>query len=360
MPSSGSRAVLAVAGAGKTTRLVKEVLAHPDRRYLIVTYTSKNLEEIRQRFLMLNSGVPKNASLMSWYRFLLHECARPYQRASYQSGLIRGIFFSNTGSAQGVRETRTAHYLTREGDLFSDKVSKFVVKCDGLTGGAVGRRLSEIYTDILIDEFQDLVGYDLEVVRMLMDAGVRVVLAGDPRQHTYATNPSSKHSRYAGAGVKKLFEEWEAEGICRIDRMNESWRCAEEICNLASAVWPELSPLVSRAPSRDSHSGVFAVASSDVPAYLNRYRPQVLRYDVRAEVFGEPALNFGASKGQEFPRVLIVPTGPIRTFLPNLDPSSLQPKSRSGLYVAVTRAKHSVGVVWDREVPRSLTKWVGP
>lgn len=360
MPSGGSRAVLAVAGAGKTTRLVREVLAHPDRQYLILTYTSKNLEEIRQRFLRLNSGVPKNVDLMSWYRFLLHECARPYQRVAYRSRLIRGIYFSNTRSARGLPETRTAHYLTREGNLYSDKVSKFVVKCDDLTRGAVGRRLSEIYTDILIDEFQDLVGWDLEVVLMLMSADIRVVLAGDPRQHTYPTNPSNKHSNYVGAGVKKLFEEWEAEGICSIETMNESWRCAEEICNLASAVWPDLSPLVSRAPASDPHSGVFAVASSDVPAYLNRYRPQVLRYDIRAEVFGESALNFGAAKGQEFPHVMIVPTGPIKTFLLNLDPSPLQPKSRSGLYVAVTRAMHSVAVVWDHEVPPSLTRWVGP
>ncbi|MNE65435.1 hypothetical protein D3C80_1609140 [compost metagenome] len=55
-------------------------------------------------------------------------------------------------------------------------------------------------------------------------------------------------------------------------------------------------------------------------------------------------MNFGEAKGLSFDRVLIYPTKPFTDWL--LDNNfDLPPTSRSKLYVALTRAKYSVGIV---------------
>ena len=53
-------------------------------------------------------------------------------------------------------------------------------------------------------------------------------------------------------------------------------------------------------------------------------------------------MNIGVAKGSTFDRVLIFPTNPMRQFLDE-DPSKLKAPER--LYVAVTRARHSVAFV---------------
>ena len=75
MPLSENRVVIACAGSGKTTRLVNESLASRDRRIAIVTYTNNNIREIVKRFGELNSGVPGHVDVMTWFGFLLRECA---------------------------------------------------------------------------------------------------------------------------------------------------------------------------------------------------------------------------------------------------------------------------------------------
>jgi len=93
------------------------------------------------------------------------------------------------------------------------------------------------------------------------------------------------------------------------------------------------------------HDGVFLVAENRVNEYMRRFNPQVLRYDKRAKSVGNEGLNFGTAKGLQFNRVLIVPTGPIKKYLETGDAATLTSKEK--LYVAVTRARHSVAFVFD-------------
>ena len=66
-------------------------------------------------------------------------------------------------------------------------------------------------------------------------------------------------------------------------------------------------------------------------------------------------MNFGASKGTGYERVLIVPTKAIQSFL--FDGSELKPKSAARFYVAVTRAEQSVAIVLDRAPGQQTRRW---
>lgn len=357
MPSRENKVIIACAGSGKTTRLVTEALNDRDRRIAIVTYTNNNTREIGKRFTELNSGTPKHVDVMTWFGFLLRECARPYQRSKYVEKRIESLAFVNQQSARGIAENKTRQHYFANGELiYSDKIAKFVVKCEEKSGQRVTSRLRQIYTDVFIDEFQDLAAWDLEVIKMLLESGIRITLVGDPRQHIYTTNPSRKNKQYLGTKVVNLVEEWERKGLCRLERMTDSYRCNQAICDFANALWPGMDPMAPLQHDTTDHDGVFLVAANAVEEYIRRFRPQVLRYDKRANTYGCAALNFGLAKGLQFERVLIVPTEPIKKYLQSGTLSHVE-SSKDKLHVAITRARHSVAFVYDEESAVITARW---
>ena len=61
-----------------------------------------------------------------------------------------------------------------------------------------------------------------------------------------------------------------------------------------------------------------------------------------------PVMNLGESKGLTFERVLIYPTSKMIDWI--FDHSKeMKSQSKSKFYVGVTRAKHSVGIVFDNK-----------
>ncbi|MCC6508082.1 MAG: UvrD-helicase domain-containing protein [Pirellulaceae bacterium] len=359
MPSSENKVIFACAGSGKTTRLVTEAIASRDRRIAIVTYTNNNTREIANRFGELNSGIPKHVEVMTWFGFLLRECARPYQRAKYTAKRVESLLFVNQQSARYVAETDTARHYFANGELiYSDKIAKFVCECENKSSQSVTARLGQIYTDVYIDEFQDLAGWDLEVIELLLQSGIRVTLVGDPRQHIYSTNPSQKNKQYLGIKAVNLVQKWRQRGLCTIESMSGTYRCNQTICNFANALWPGMDIMTPLRNDTTDHDGVFVVAENVAEEYIQRFSPQVLRHDKRAKSYGCEALNFGLAKGLQFERVLIVPTAPIKKYL-NSGALDHVEQSRDKLHVAVTRAQHSVAFVYDSSSQIVPTRWTG-
>jgi len=357
MPSTENKAIIACAGSGKTTLLVRGALEKPDRRIAILTYTNNNSREIIKRFGEKNSGVPKHVDVMTWFAFLLHECARPYQRTVYAEKRIKSLVFVNSQSTRGISETNTKHYFFASDDLiYSDKISKFVGRCEEHSNQKVTTRLGQIYTDIFIDEFQDLAGWDLEVIKLLLQSGIRVILVGDPRQHIYSTNPSQKNKQYLGIEIVRLLAKWKEEGLCSIEFESGTRRCNRSICEFVNKLWPGMDAMEPQQNDETGHDGVFLVAENAVEEYIQCFNPQVLRHNKRSKAYGCEALNFGLSKGLQFDRVLIVPTGPIKKYLHSGTLSHVK-KSRDRLHVAVTRARHSVAFVYNGDSKVVPERW---
>ena len=357
MPLSENRVIIACAGSGKTTRLVTEALGERDRRIAMVTYTNNNAREISKRFDEQNSGTPKHVDVMTWFGFLLRECARPYQRSKYAEKRIESLLFVNQQSALYVQEADTRNHYFANGELvYSDKIAKFVVECEEKSARAVTARLGQIYADVFLDEFQDLAGWDLEVIKLLLQSGIRVTLVGDPRQHVYSTNPSNKNKQYLGIKVVKLAQRWEKNGLCSLEHMSATHRCNGSICEFSNALWPGMDAMTPLRNDTTGHDGVFLVAESAVSDYIQRFRPQVLRYDRKAKRYGCEAINFGVAKGLQFGRVLIVPTAPIRKYLQSGALNHVK-KARERLHVAVTRAWHSVAFIFDGDSPIVPNRW---
>ncbi|MFQ5779157.1 MAG: UvrD-helicase domain-containing protein [Nitrospiria bacterium] len=349
--------VIASAGSGKTTFLVEEALSRPDKKIVILTYTNNNISEIKKKFCEKHGGIPKEVDVMTWFFFLLRECTRPYQRSVYSKSRVRTIFFSEGRSVKGAPYSKTERYYFRNGDeIYSDKISRFVIDCETNSNGLMTKRLADIYDEIFIDEFQDLAGYDLDLLELFLKSGIRMVIVGDPRQCTYTTNSSAKNSQYRGVGIHDLVYKWKASNLCQIVTHARNYRCNQKICDFASALFPKMENMESLNSTTTDHDGIFVVSEDKVHNYVNRYNPAVLRYNRNANTYGYPALNFGNAKGLEFGRVLIIPHGPIKKYLQKGEVKDVE-KSLEKFYVAVTRAKHSVAFLHDGKCSVGCIEW---
>jgi DNA helicase II / ATP-dependent DNA helicase PcrA len=341
---SKNKAILATAGSGKTTKAVERALSIKDGKVLVSTYTLEAVSEIHRKMVRKNGSIPRCVSIMSWLSFLLQECARPYSAAIVEDP-IDGILFLNQESAPRIPEKNTkAHYFGGK-YIYQDKISKFTLKCNSVTSGKVVRRLERCFTHIFIDEFQDLAGYDIELLEELLKSRINILIVGDARQATYKTNNSRKNKGESGVNILKRIEDWQRSGLIEVEYDYTSYRCHQKICDIADKISPTKNKMVSKNTIATNHDGVFYTEVKYLSEYLRTYNPIVLRYDKKTDFEEGLAQNFGMVKGKEFPRVLILSNGPLNKFLIGVPLGSPQK-----YYVALTRAIHSVCIVTDAKV----------
>jgi len=341
----------AAAGSGKTSSIIREALACPERKILITTFTNNNESEIRRKFYDETGFIPSNVTIQTWFTFLLDHFVRPYQKAMFSEARIHGLAFVNQRSVPYIAETNTrSHYFISglQLDIYSDKIAKFGFHCNERSGGSVMKRLTDLFDHIFVDEVQDLAAWDLDIIDLLFSSPIDITLVGDYRQSTFRTNNAAKHKQYAGTNIVKKFKYWEEKNVCKVRDMNHSYRCNQAICDLADKVFVDAVNTISYNSELTGHDGIFNICHKDVKKYIELYSPQILRYDRKSLCDGNSALNFGESKGLGFSRVLIYPHGPIRQLLSDGDFSKI--KEPSKLYVAITRARHSVTFVTNDAV----------
>lgn len=346
MPSPSGKVILASAGSGKTTWIARRVRDTPSERALIVTYTTNNAVRVEDRIWREAGRLPEWARVRTWYSFLLEDLVRPFQNVTGWESRVAGIHLASGTSAKFKARTDWKYWFDSAGCIYNDKIASFAIRCDEESHGALLRRLARLYDRIYIDEVQDIAGPDLDLVERLLRTGIRVTMVGDPRQGTYSVNLSPRNAKYRGEAIGEKFAEWEARQLCSIEEHSHSYRCRPEICRLAEHLFSQYPAIESRNDVVTDHDGVYLVRSRHVHSYIARHRPALLRWDKRETCLGYEGMNFGASKGLEFQRVLVFPTIPIRKWIASGDTSVVE-SCRAKLYVAVTRARQSVGFVSD-------------
>ena len=402
MINKNNKLIISAAGSGKTTHLICEALKlGKNEQVLITTYTIENEEEIRRKILEKKKSIPSNITIIGWFTFLLKHGVKPYQGSMNEilfSNDIKGMLLTE-GSSSIKRDSNgkpilyngrlqsygednfSKFYFTKGWKIYSDKISKFVVSCNEITNGEVISRISRIYSHVYIDEIQDLAGFDLEIIRLLFKSPANVLLVGDPRQVTYLTNHYNKHKSYQNGKIKEFLLDKCKSLITEhsIDEttLKKSHRNNLEICNYSSKLYPDFEKsepcLCKECRGKEiEHEGVFIVPPKDVDSYLETYNDIVqLRWDKRTTNINKnyPVYNFGQSKGKGFNRVLIYPTPEIKKWIKDNTHDFTRIKNgkkeqikdvREKFYVALTRARYSVALVYDirdNETIEGTTNW---
>jgi DNA helicase-2/ATP-dependent DNA helicase PcrA len=169
------------------------------------------------------------------------------------------------------------------------------------------------------------------------------------------THHSTKNGKYSDGKIKDFIENELGKRInCNIDEdtLNRSHRNNKVICDFSGKLYPHLpTPIPCECTScrgnTEEHEGIFLIKKSNVDDYLQKYNPIQLRWSSTKEVNNSYAvINFGASKGLTFDRVLLYPTAEMIKWIKNND-YKLKNTSRAKFYVGITRARYSVGIVLD-------------
>lgn len=358
--------IIASAGSGKTTALIKKALLFPEKSILITTYTESNANEIKSKFFVLIGCIPSNIHINAWFSFLIRHCIKPYQSILFDYK-IKGLLLVNEKSGIRYTDQRTGRkipyaeadnfdkfYFTKNKRIYSDKVAKLAIKVNKESKGKIIKRLTEIYDYILIDECQDLAGYDLELLKAFGQCSSNLSLVCDPRQVTYLTHNSTKYKKYRN-GLLKEFITTECSKLgFKIDdtSLSKSYRCNQSICDFANRLYPEHSQCGSKQNETTGHDGIYIIRRDKVDEYLAKYNPIQLRWNSLTKNTNPEfsITNFGQSKGLTFERVLIYPTKGMLGWMKdnNISEGKFSNEARAKFYVGITRAKYSVGIVCDK------------
>ena len=112
------------------------------------------------------------------------------------------------------------------------------------TNGLIIDRISRIYPHVFIDEVQDLAGYDLELIHLLMKTPSNIIMVGDPRQVTYHTHEEAKNNKYKEGQVEQFIYDKCKDVDVVIDKtsLKTTHRNCKAICTFANSIFPEYEP----------------------------------------------------------------------------------------------------------------------
>lgn len=376
-----NRLLIAAAGAGKTTTIVREALLKHGG-VLIVTFTEVNRDEIIQKFIEEKGYIPTNVTILTWFSFLIQHGVKPYQgcyHPSFVDTKFSGLILCTSGK-EGKRPIRIKggenwvyikseeeplqHYSSKDGRLYSDRLPKLVTRIGKNSHNRLYQRISALFPYIYVDEVQDLCGYDLDILKALFATNSEITLVGDPRQYVFSTHRELKHSKYSNGRIRDFIVDHcsKGENQCSIDdlSLNFSHRNSLDICYLSSLLYkgdyPEVQPCSCLECQSLRMNGEIKAISYTEAAKILLKEPQIvqLRYDKRTSILSSQhrTINMGLSKGLTFDSVMIYPTKEMKAWLKDRF-SSLKAITKAKLYIAITRARKDVYFVFknNEELP---------
>jgi DNA helicase-2/ATP-dependent DNA helicase PcrA len=356
-----NKLIIAAAGSGKTTALIKESLKIKEEPVLVTTYTEANANEIRNKYIIENGCIPANINIQTWFSLLIKHGVKPYQSVLFDYKVNGMVLVNNQSGLRyktrqgypiywGEQDNFQRHYFTKENKIYSDKLSKLVCRINDQTSGKVINRLVSIFPNIFIDECQDLAGYDLDIIKLFATNAAELILVCDPRQVIYLTHNERKYLKYRNGLIEDFINEECHKIKFEIDNktFSHSHRCNQLICDYSNRLYPNFTACDSKQDKNTGHDGIFLVDRSMVKEYLEIYNPVQLRWNIANGDINKDYLvyNLGQSKGLTFERVLIYPTQDMIGWMKNHN-HTISDEARAKFYVGITRAINSVGIVCD-------------
>ena len=358
---------VASAGAGKTTEIVRDAVIKSNngssKKIVIITYTQNNQAHIRKKIARYN--LDHEIVVMGWFEFLLKHWITPFKTTlfphlidthlgvSFVDGKS-GLISSNVGKyIKYKKDDYRRKYLTdEEHKVFSDKLSELANELYLKNSSELIERLNSIFNYLYFDECQDFVGYDYEIIKLILTkTDITCVLAGDPRQHTYSTHATSKYKKYSG-NIASFIQDYvnkRNKHYVAIDETTlvKSHRCPICICEFASLIMPQFPEMKSK-KEKSQQEHCLLIRNCDVGNYVNRFNPVALIWNSKALKNIHPNIkqkyNMGEVKGLDFPNVIVYPTENMLKWINNTT-IQLADETRAKLYVAVTRAEITTGIV---------------
>jgi DNA helicase II / ATP-dependent DNA helicase PcrA len=327
--------VFAVAGSGKTTRLVESL--DDVRRFLIVTYTESNYDNLRSKIIQRFSYFPANITLYTYFRFLHSFCYRPFLRSKKNT---KGVTFKRPPTFPRYSLKDDRRYVSSTRRLYANRLAKFIEQSNLL--GAVVTRMEKYFDVFFVDEVQDFAGHDFNLLIAISAAKLSATYVGDFFQHTFDTSRdgnvnASLHNDYNAYKAKFKAAKLKVD----TESLKKSRRCSRSVCDFIT------EKLGIPIEAHDDREGV--VRYEDDPAKaLALYEDQgtVKLFYEDHHKYACYSQNWGASKGVDQYQDVCVVLNPANVKAwQNGNLREINAKTRNKLYVACSRARGNLTFV---------------
>lgn len=217
--------IFAVAGSGKTSRLVAAL--DETQRFLLVTYTESNQDNLRTKVIERFGYVPPNIAIYTYFSFLHSFCYRPFLRSMKDT---RGVTFRLPPALPRYDLKDDRRYMSAGRWIYANRLAKFITQ-SGLIGDVMARM--ERYFDVFfVDEVQDFAGHDFNFLIAISAARMKMTFVGDFYQHTFDTSRdgnvnASLHENYST--YKDKFKR--AKLKVDTESLKKSRRCSKSVCD---------------------------------------------------------------------------------------------------------------------------------
>ena len=339
------RLIHAVAGSGKTTKIIESI--DPQKRNLILTYTETNQNTIRAKLIDKFGYIPESTFIFGVFEFLYSFCLVPYLGKR-----PKGINFDY--ETQGKIDNNS---IDTTGRIIQNQLSKSLMRGELIYkknnipfDNSYLERIDKFFDCIYVDECQDFASDDFDWLLSLSNLNAEVSLLGDFYQKTFST--SRRGSK--GKGVHSNFDNWikvisDSGFEIDLSSLSKSYRCPKIVCDfIVEKLSIEISSQLEEKCSAqitliDSQDKIESIMTDD--NVMKLFYQKSYDYDCKSQ-------NWGDSKGSEYDNVCVVlnPTTYKLFAADRLNELSLQTKSK--FYVACTRTRGNLYFVKQLDISK--------
>ena len=339
------RLIHAVAGSGKTTKIIESI--DPQKRNLILTYTETNQNTIRAKLIDKFSYIPESTFIFGVFEFLYSFCLVPYLGKR-----PKGINFDY--ETQGKIDNNS---IDTTGRIIQNQLSKSLMRGELIYKknnipfeNSYLERIDKFFDCIYVDECQDFESDDFDWLLSLSNLNAEVSLLGDFYQKTFSTSRRGNK----GKGVHSNFDNWikvisDSGFEIDLSSLSKSYRCPKIVCdfiidNLAIEILSQREEKLSAQITLiDSQNKIDSIMTDD--NIMKLFYQKSYDYDCKSQ-------NWGDSKGSEYENVCVVlnPTTYKLFAADRLNELSSQTKSK--FYVACTRTRGNLYFVKQLDISK--------
>jgi DNA helicase-2/ATP-dependent DNA helicase PcrA len=333
--------VFAVAGSGKTSRLIASL--DEVQRFLIVTYTESNYDNLRGKIIQRFGYFPKNITLYTYFSFLHGFCYRPFLRSKKNT---KGVTFKFPPTFPRYALTDDRRYISSSRRLYANRLANFIKQSNLV--GAVLERMEKYFDVFFVDEVQDFAGHDFNFLMLISATKLNVTFVGDFFQHTFDTSRDGNVNANLHNNYNAYIAKFKAATLkVDTDSLKKSRRCSKSVCDF---ITEKIGISIEAHDDRQS-----VVRYEDDPAaVLALYRDQgtVKLFYKEHHKYDCYSQNWGASKGvDQYQDVCVVLNpGNVKAWKKGSF-RDINSETRNKLYVACSRARGDLTFV-----PESLLK----
>ncbi|MCK5778325.1 MAG: UvrD-helicase domain-containing protein [Rhodospirillales bacterium] len=321
------RVVLAVAGSGKTRLLIDQLNEHD--RFLILTYTNNNQENLKARIFEKFSCIPQNIKISGYFQFLYGFCVKPLLGDELD---IKGICWKVPPAyTLKLKRDKRAFYFDDYDFIYHNRMAKLI---EGMS--EIKERIAKYYDHLLIDEAQDFGGHDFNFLCSLAKMDPDILLVGDFYQHTFDTSKDGATNSTLYNDYDKYLAKLEKSGF-KADKTTlvKSHRCSPTVCTY---VHKNLEIHIES--HRQDETEIIVCDSQEDADRLFKDQSIVKLFYQNSSKYPCYSDNWGNSKGQDHYNDVCIVLNP--SSLKNFQEGTmaeLNPQTKGKLYVACTRAR---------------------